>query len=295
MSKVYLFQGSDAVIPESIQDSEASLGVEKSATDRAFGNPEYCSIFPIGFSAEPVLAYLLKRDDPLPSGWRSLPVRQIISALTGADNLPGSVDGRLTDASSSSLAEIFLRAYHLVQWHSESVYCGSCGAKNGDSPNETARLCPHCGRIEYPRISPAMITLVINDSGHAILAHNKNFKNNMYSLIAGFVEAGESLEAAVRREIKEELSINVKDIRYIRSQSWPFPNSLMVGFTARFAGGEINPDGEEITDGQWFSRETIRQCIEGNNPPEGACLAPNIPGHGSISRYIIDMWLRGEI
>jgi NAD+ diphosphatase len=99
----------------------------------------------------------------------------------------------------------------------------------------------------------------------------------MYSLIAGFTEAGESLESTVAREVREEVNIEVKDIRYIVSQPWPFPHSLMLGFTARRASGELRPDGIEIEDAQWFSRDKL----------------PLIPGHGSVSRFLIDRWAAG--
>jgi NAD+ diphosphatase len=114
------------------------------------------------------------------------------------------------------------------------------------------------------------------------LAHNVKFKDNLYSLIAGFNEAGESLEATVVREIREEVGIEVTGVRYVTSQPWPFPNSLMVGFFARYAGGELKPDGKEITDARWFTREEMRSGeIE-------------LPGRGAVSRYIIESWLEEE-
>ena len=103
-----------------------------------------------------------------------------------------------------SIPRIFFRAYHIMQWRSESVYCGRCGTPNGDATDELARLCPKCGRREYARISPAVIVLVSRDDGCALLAHNVKFKEGLYSLVAGFVEAGECLEETVAREIREE-------------------------------------------------------------------------------------------
>ena len=309
MSKVYLFLENSLVIPDSMKDDEAFSGVDRDRADRAFGNPEYSSIRPFGLtgdpragttrfpSGEPILAFLFKSDTELPSGWRLLAVRSILANLVTGAFLEPSAESESDESGRLQAGRDFLRAFHVLQWLNDSVYCGRCGEKNGDSPDELARLCPRCGRIEYPRISPAVITLVTDDSGRALLAHNDNFKNNMYSLIAGFVEAGESLEGAARREIKEELSIDIKDLRYIRSQSWPFPNSLMVGFTALYAGGEIKPDGIEIVDARWWSRETIRQCIEkvsAEKSQEQNTSMPNIPGRGSISRYIIDLWLNDK-
>jgi NAD+ diphosphatase len=146
---------------------------------------------------------------------------------------------------------------------------------NTDSTDELARLCPSCGRLEYPRIAPAVITIITNNEDKVLLAHNSKFSPGMYSLIAGFAEAGENLETAVAREIREEVDIEIRDIRYKVSQPWPFPNSLMAGFSARYASGIIKPDGVEIEDAQWFSRDKL----------------PILPRTGSVSRYLIEQWM----
>jgi NAD+ diphosphatase len=124
-----------------------------------------------------------------------------------------------------------------------------------------------------------VITIIINNDGEALLAHNRKFAGGVYSLIAGFNEAGENLEATVAREIREEVNLEVRDIQYIASQPWPFPNSLMLGFSARYASGEIRPDGEEIMDARWFKPNAL----------------PQIPGFGSVSRYLINAWLEGKL
>jgi NAD+ diphosphatase len=176
--------------------------------------------------------------------------------------------------SEDSPEGLLFRAFHIMQWRRDSAHCGTCGGLNQDAPTGLSRICPVCGRTEFPRISPAVIVLITNHRDEILLAHNANFINRVYSLVAGFVEAGESLEAAVRREIREEVNIEVGDIRYAASQPWPFPNSLMLGFTAHYAGGDLRPDGTEILDAQWFSRETL----------------PNLPGNGSIARRLIEQW-----
>ncbi|MDR0401967.1 MAG: NAD(+) diphosphatase [Treponema sp.] len=265
---VYLFQGNYLVIPETMEDGEVFGGIEESRIRAAFGEFDYYSAPPFTGKIQPgpeqpPPGFLLPPSAALPAGWRLFSVRQAAAE---------------TETGGASL----LRLYHILQWREESRFCGSCGAANGDSPEELARLCPACGRIEYPRISPAVITLVINDAGEALLAHNKKFRDNIYSLIAGFVEAGESLEEAVIREIREEVNIDVKDLRFVTSQGWPFPNSLMVGFIARYAGGEIVCDGVEILDARWFSAETVRS---------GGVKLPN---PGSVSLFIIEKWLAGE-
>jgi NAD+ diphosphatase len=124
-----------------------------------------------------------------------------------------------------------------------------------------------------------VIVIIINEKDEALLAHNKKFVAKIYSLIAGFNEPGESLEMTVAREIKEEVNIDVTDIRYICSQPWPFPNSVMLGFSARYAGGEMKPDRIEIEDAQWFPKDKL----------------PELPGHGTVSRYLIGLWLAGKL
>jgi NAD+ diphosphatase len=121
--------------------------------------------------------------------------------------------------------------------------------------------------------------LITNDQGKALLAHNNNFIPGVYSLIAGFNEVGETLEATVAREIQEEVGLEVRNIRYITSQPWPFPNSLMLGFVARHAGGTIKVDGVEIEDARWFDRDRL----------------PDLPGKGSVSRYLINLWIEGKL
>jgi NAD+ diphosphatase len=169
-----------------------------------------------------------------------------------------------------------LRMYHLAQWREESRFCGNCGHPNTDAGHgEYAQICPRCGRKEFPRISPAILVLIRNECGEALLAHNNNFKDNVYSLIAGFMEAGENLENTVAREVREEVGLEIDSVTFVTSQSWPFPNSLMVGFEARYKSGVIRCDQKEIADAKWFSRANL----------------PALPGKGSVSRFIIDKWV----
>jgi NAD+ diphosphatase len=155
-------------------------------------------------------------------------------------------------------------------WRERRKFCGVCGTEMEDSPSDPARVCPSCGERFYPQIAPAVITAVLNN-GKILLAHNKNFSGDIHSLIAGFVETGESLEQAVSREIMEETGIRVKNIRYYSSQPWPFPNSLMLGFIADYDSGELHPDGVELEKAGWFSPDDL----------------PQLPDHGSIARRII--------
>jgi NAD+ diphosphatase len=271
---VYLFQGSSILLRDDIPDEALAGGLPPEIIKDGQGGGVWgrsgIDTFEIPAVDAPgtIRGASVEAGAPLPSGWRALPVRQALSLVSAGETVDGKGPlGRL------------LRAYHVTQWRRESAYCGSCGTKNTEAPDELARLCPSCGRREYPRIAPAVITLIINDRREALLAHNRKFADGVYSLIAGFNEAGESLEATVAREIREEVGLEVRDIRYITSQPWPFPNSLMLGFTARHAAGEIRPDGEEIMDARWF------------NP--GAL--PKLPGFGSVSRYLINGWLEGNL
>jgi NAD+ diphosphatase len=162
-------------------------------------------------------------------------------------------------------------AIQIVNWDKNHKYCGQCGKPTGRLENERAKVCNKCGQLYFPRLSPAIIVAVIKD-GKILLARNKNFKVPMFSVIAGFVEPGETLEDAVERELWEEVGIKVKNIKYFGSQPWPFPHSLMLGFTAEYAEGDIKIDGEEIAEARWF-------------PPDDL---PMIPEKMSIARKLID-------
>ncbi|MDR1587035.1 MAG: NAD(+) diphosphatase [Treponema sp.] len=268
-SYAYLFRGNSLLAPEDIPDSLAPVGIPREKIIRVFSDasPDAFEIPPVRGSLS-IEGFSIPAGWVLPPGWRALPVRQAVSLLAEGMEKGESPLGRM------------LRAFHIAQWRRESRFCGSCGASNRDADTgELARLCPACGRLEFPRISPAVITLIVNDKDEALLAHNKKFVSGVYSLIAGFNEAGESLEETIVRETREEVNIEIKDIRYIASQPWPFPNSLMLGFTAAYASGEVNPDGIEIEDARWFSRDAL----------------PDLPGFGSVSRYLIRRWIDGDL
>ncbi len=166
------------------------------------------------------------------------------------------------------------RAVQIVEWDRTHQYCGRCGTRNETKQDERAKRCPKCQLLSFPRLSPAIIVMVERD-GRILLARSPHFPTKMYSVLAGFVEPGETIEECVAREIKEEVGITVENIRYFASQPWPFPNSLMLGFTAEYAGGEIEVDGVEIAEAAWFSPDAM----------------PTIPGRISISRRLIDYFL----
>ena len=172
------------------------------------------------------------------------------------------------------------RAVQIATWDRTHQFCGQCGARTETLAHERAKKCPQCGLTSYPRLSPAIIIAVIRrtEAGNRLLmARNHRFPPGRYSVIAGFVEPGESLEETARREVREEAGIQIKNIRYFGSQPWPFPNSLMLGFTAEYDWGEITIEEEEIADARWFAADEM----------------PHLPPKISIARRLID-WFVAE-
>jgi len=148
------------------------------------------------------------------------------------------------------------RAIQILNWDKNHQYCGKCGILTENMEDEMAKICPECGFINYTRISPAVITAIIKNGKILMAKHSYGLKNR-YALVAGFIEAGETLEEGVKREIMEEVGLKVKNIKYFGSQPWPFPNSLMIGFTADYESGEIKVDGKEIIDAKWFAIDEV--------------------------------------
>lgn len=148
------------------------------------------------------------------------------------------------------------RAIQLDYMRYTQPFCSQCGGKNQFDPSHPAMVCSACHTVHYPRISPCVI-VAVKRAGQILLAHHPRHKNGMYTVIAGFVEAGETLEQCVAREVKEETGIEVDNIRYFDSQPWAFPSNLMVGFIADYAGGDIRPDYEELTDARWFDLDAL--------------------------------------
>jgi NAD+ diphosphatase len=167
---------------------------------------------------------------------------------------------------------IAMRAVQLLEWERTHRFCGACGTPTALVPGERAYRCAACGLSVYPRICPAMMVL-ISRGRQLLLARGVTFPPGRYSALAGFLEAGESIEDAIHREVREEVGVEVDDLRYFGSQSWPFPNSLMIAFTARWKSGAIEADPAEIADAQWFDIDAL----------------PEMPAQNiSISRALID-------
>ena len=159
-------------------------------------------------------------------------------------------------------------------WRSNHRFCGRCGTPTQQVSGERCMRCPECGLDSYARISPSMIVLVTRGD-EVLLARSPRFVTGVYSTLAGFVEPGESAEECVAREVREEVGIEVHNLHYLGSQGWPFPHSLMLGFHAEYAGGEIVPQADEIEDAAWFPIDNL----------------PPLPMQRSIARYLIDLYV----
>ncbi len=170
------------------------------------------------------------------------------------------------------------RAVQIVDWDRDHRFCGRCGSPTERRRTERARECPRCHQLFFPRLAPAVIVLV-HRGEEFLLARNHRFPPGRYSLLAGFVEPGESVEEAVHREVREEVGLRLADLRYWGSQPWPFPHSLMLGFTAAYAGGQLGLADGELADARWFSRDRAR--------------LPELPDSMSISRRLIEHFLSG--
>lgn len=168
------------------------------------------------------------------------------------------------------------RAVQLVLWDRTHQFCGQCGSKMSEKIDERAKECPSCKLLAFPKICPAMMALV-QKGDEILLARGPHFTEGMYSILAGFVDPGETLEQCVEREVFEEVGLQVDQIKYFGSQSWPFPNSLMIAFTCRWKSGEIAIDPKEIADARWFKKGNL----------------PLLPPELSISRIVIDSVLKG--
>lgn len=163
------------------------------------------------------------------------------------------------------------RASQLIRWDQTHQFCGVCATPTQREAHERSRKCPACGHTAYPRISPAMMCLVTRGN-EILLARNVSFPQGRYSALAGFLEVGESIEDAVHREVFEEVGIRVHNLQYFDSQAWPFPDSLMIAFTAEYLSGELQPNGIEIAEADWFDHTRL----------------PQLPPRLSISRALID-------
>jgi NAD+ diphosphatase len=187
-----------------------------------------------------------------PAGWRFAGLRALFFKLP------------------EPLLAIAARAFQIVEWDRAHRFCGRCATPTRDKAGERAKECPACGYTAYPRVTPAMMVLVTRGR-ELLLARSPRFPPGMYSALAGFVEPGETIEDCIHREVREEVGIEVRNLRYFASQSWAFPHSLMIAYTAEYAGGELTPDDSEIAEARWFAWNAV----------------PDLPPSISISRRLI--------
>jgi NAD+ diphosphatase len=271
-----LSSGEDAAAPSSVLPEALSWSASELPPESFSGASQDHAYSAFSFQGTVFGATLLDDDDA-----------RFAQSAGMKDAVPFSVRD-LALNFSSPLGRFALLAKAHAQWAAVSRFCGACGGPlvdaNGneevreplDDHANGARFCPRCKRIFFPRMSPAVIVLVRKGTT-ILLEHNVRFSGNRHSLIAGFVEIGETLEEAAVREIREEAGIEVKNLRYVRSQPWPFPDSLMVGFLANWADGEARPDGVEIDHLGWYTADDL----------------PEMPMRGSIARFMIDTYVAG--
>ncbi len=184
-------------------------------------------------------------------------------------------------------AGLLTHAVALSLWHASHPRCPQCGTVTEVAAAGAVRRCPEDGREHHPRTDPAVIMLITDDDDRALLGHHVGWPEGRFSTLAGFVEPGEPLEAAVVREVAEEVGVTVVDPRYVASQPWPFPSSLMLGFTARATGTEVRADGTEIAEARWFTREQLAADVRAGT----VLLPPDV----SIARRLIEDWFGGHL
>jgi len=244
-----LVQEQSLVVSGAADDPRPLTGALPAALEGAVRDPLWLGTW----EGEPVWTAALAPDVALPGDYR----RETMVPMRGT---------KLSD----SLLSLGGMAMQGLWWQSTSGHCPRCGEATARIEGEWGKRCPRCKYEHYPHLHPAVITLV-RDGDRFLLARKQEWAPGRYALVAGFVDNGESFEGAVAREVKEEVGVDVTDIQYVGSQNWPFPSQIMVGFVARYAGGDVRVDTQELEDARWFTRETI----------------PISPSRHSIAGYII--------
>jgi NAD+ diphosphatase len=198
-----------------------------------------------------------------------------------------SLRGLRDVAAMAAVADAGLLAHAtgLLNWHRRHRFCSNCGSPSDSGEAGYVRVCPRCGATHHPRTDPVVITLV-HDGDRVLLGRQPTWPPGRFSCLAGFVEPGESLEEAVVREIGEEAGVTVSAVRYVSSQPWPFPASLMLGFEATYAAGDPHPHDQELEDVRWFAREEVARAVAGDSDGE-----LQVPPPLAIARRLMDGWL----
>lgn len=249
----FLFRGGDLLV------READLALP-AAPAQALANWAHTAMHPIGLldGCYCHAAWLEPGAQPAPG-----------YTFVGLRALFGSLDERLIGVAA--------RAFQIVEWARTHRYCGACGTPTAIVAGERCLRCPSCGQVSYPRISPAMMVLIRNGDS-VLLARHAGPRSVRYSPLAGFLEPGESIEEAVHREVFEEVGLQVTNLKYFGSQSWPFPHSLMIAFTADYAGGDIVLQEDEIVEARWFGPQDDMPPYATGISISGALIEAHWPG-----------------
>lgn len=245
LSLAYIFQHQNLLVDQNLQLPE----VEKLASDLPLHQNDH------------VIARDLLENEAIPEGYQLVPIRELIQSWSTTEFLQAS------------------RAVQLLEWRRNHKFCSHCGHVTEIHSKEYAMVCPACSYHQYPRVQPCIITIITKGDNEVLLAKSVHNKSNMYGLIAGFVEVGETLEEAVQREAFEEVGLKLKNIRYMSSQPWPFPSNLMIAFHAEYDSGEIQLQVEEISEAQFFRFDQL----------------PEIPFKGSIAHAMIMQIIENKV
>jgi NAD+ diphosphatase len=255
----FAFRKSEILVLSGVERPEMPCCLDLAEHGLAPGRRQYLGLY----DGKHCYAAEIPESQAVPQGWAPLGLRDLFGLV------------------ETTLAALSGRAYQLLEWDRNHQYCSRCGTPTRPRKEERSRECPSCGYTTYPPVTPAIMILVVNGR-KLLLARKPAFPKGRFSALAGFVEPGEMLEDTVVRETREEVGVDLKNIRYFGSQPWPFPHSLMIAFTAEYAGGEIRPDGVEIEEAYWFEPDQL----------------PKLPPPISISRRLIDTvagrLMRGE-
>lgn len=221
-----------------------------------------------------------------------------LAVVAAEPDPPGGPDGRPPDPRARGLREVgallddreaglLVHAVAIANWHAAHRRCARCGAPTEVAAGGHLRRCPVDGSEHYPRTDPAVIVAVVDDDDRVLLGRQASWPPGRFSTLAGFVEPGESLEAAVAREVREESAVEVAEVAYAGSQPWPFPSSLMCGFYARAVSTQVRPDGAEIAEARWYSRDQLRVALD-----DGSL---GLPPPVSIARRLVEGWYGAQL